>query len=214
MIALLHGVVAETKGDSMILDVGGVGYELTVTKRVSERFSESGTRCKLLVYTDVRENAILLFGFDSQLEREVFLLLRKVKGIGSKVALSIVSAMPPDELLASIGQGDSALLQRIPGVGKKLAERLVVELREQVAEFAQAVSPRTSRIERTNLNPRLSGLSPEQAAVASDAILALEKLGFPSERAREAVLKTITKASKEMLTADAGELTKRALSNL
>ncbi len=201
MIAALSGKILQKTAENIVIDVRGVGYAVTVTSAVN---GEIGDEISLIIYTDVRENDILLFGFTSQLEREVFLLLKKVKGVGSKVALAIISSIGPEPLLTTIGTSDITALTKVSGVGKKTAERIVVELRESVGALALGnVSPLSKKIEIINV----SGFG----NVADDAVLALEKLGFSRDRAQKAVSVTLESgASSE----DAGELVKSALAYL
>lgn len=198
MIAALRGTLAFKKGDEIVIDVGGVGYELTVTGAVLARANEIGEPISVVVYTDVKENSISLCGFADTLEREVFQLLKKVKGVGTRIGLAIVSALGPEKLLVTIGRQDIAMLTQVPGIGKKLAERMIVELRESVGQLANEV-PAT-------LNGQLEQIN----GIGADAVLALEKLGFNRERARLAV-----KAAEEQATHhDAGDLVREALRNL
>ena len=179
--------------------------------------SEIGSEISLIIYTDVKENDISLFGFANHQEREIFLLLKKVKGVGSKLALSIISSIGPSELLHNIGQGDVTGLCKIPGVGKKTAERLVVELREQVGQLVDDIVPGLSeQVEK------ISELKVETAsgittiAAGADAVLALERLGFSAEQGKKAVAAAVAqeKDLSPSVLKDAGELVKLALGHL
>lgn len=213
MIGSLRGVVAQRFGDNLIVDVHGVGYQVTASSGVLDAAGPDGSEISVVVYTDVKETAITLYAFATQLEREVFLLLKKVKGIGSRTAMTILSGVGPEALLLAIGHGDAEALRRIPGVGKKTAERVLVELREYVGELAygtgdeeSAAAPRDKR--------RVSG-PVAGADAASDAVLALEKLGFPGERAKAAVDSALAEIGDDTaLRNDAGELLRLSLSKL
>lgn len=216
MIGFLRGVLMRKAGSQILLDVGGVGYELTVTASVLLATDAAlGSELKLVVYTDVRENAIALFGFQEHAEKELFLLLKKVKGVGSRTALSIISWMRPEDLLSAIGRGDVTELQKVPGVGKKTAERLIVELREQVGLLAHDFSNEVLPDRRTQVRPSASSGAPGVGAVM-DSVLALEKLGFSAERAQSAVNSALAAGgnSAEALLKDPGELLRAALVNL
>ena len=210
MIGSLEGELSYCQGENIIVNVAGVGYQLLVSEALAAGLGEINSQVSLVVYTDVKENAITLYGFEDHLEREVFLLLKKVKGIGSRLALNIISSVGAKGLLSIIGQGEVKELQSISGIGKKTAERLLVELGEHVGELAQGSAPVVSQKRRVG---EVSQLEP---GAPSDAILALEKLGFPSAMAREAVETTIAavETSDPNLVHDSGELVKRALANM
>ncbi len=209
MIGALNGLVAEQKSDSLLLDVNGVGYQLTVTSSVLAALPAGEAKLRLIVYTDVKENAITLYGFRDSLEKEVFLLLKKVKGIGSRIALSIVSAVGPEALLQAIGTNDITRLKSIPGVGTKTAERVIVELRETVKDFALETSGEAFIAAAKPGSRQASGAE-------SDVLLALEKLGFPGDRARKVIEQTmrVHENKADLLRADPGELLRLALGQL
>ena len=228
MIGSLRGQVIHQGSDTIILDVHGVGYELTVTGSIWARapFKEPLT---MFVHTDVRENSISLFGFADLLEREVFLLLKKVKGIGSRTALAIISSIGPEGVLTGIGQQDVSALKRVSGVGNKTAERIIVELREQVAELIRDVVSTGGRAQAGGGKVIVGNFAagpqaivprgPQRAVpsgVEGDVVLALEKLGFPGERARQVVTQAMKDAETgdPALIDDAGELLRLALGRL
>ncbi|MCB0345821.1 MAG: Holliday junction branch migration protein RuvA [Bdellovibrionales bacterium] len=215
MIGALNGKVAAIGADSMILDVGGVGYEVAPSARVRTMITRSGQELSISIYTDVRENAIALYGFAEASERELFLLLKKVKGVGAKLALAIVSQLEPEVLLSAIGAGDISALKGVSGVGKKTAERLIVELREKVSEMAREIGA-SIPTGPAKLETTMPGVTAGAPSVAGDVVLALEKLGFPGERARSVVASTIKSQADAQPAAmkDAGELLKLALANL
>jgi Holliday junction DNA helicase RuvA len=131
VIARLDGVLLEKRGDAMIIDVQGVGYLVHVSLQSAARLPEGG-RVQLRCYTHVREDALQLFGFATPEEEELFHLLISVSGVGPKLGLNILSGMPASELAAAILHGELARLTKISGVGKKTAERLVLELKDKV----------------------------------------------------------------------------------
>jgi len=218
MIAALCGRLVAIQENTVVLDVNGVGYEVTVTTSLLNVLGGVGDEAKFVVFTDVRETSISLFGFLDNLEKQVFLLLRKVKGIGSKLSLAIISNLGPERLLASIGQNDFTSLQKVPGVGRKTAERVIVELREQVNELISSgaeLMALASKIEKANLPRRTSADSvPFANSAASDAVLALEKLGFNNERARNAVSLVLESKGNDAAINDPGEMLRLALANL
>ena len=172
MIASLNGTIAYRSIDHVIVDVGGVGYRLLIPLSTFYALPESGT-VRFLVHTHVREDAILLYGFLSSVEKDLFGLLISVSGIGPKVALNILSHIPAPTLLAALAEGDAKRLTALPGVGKKTAERLVLELREKVGKLgglperpsAPATAPVTTSLE--------------------DALSALVNLGYKEAQGRK-----------------------------
>jgi Holliday junction DNA helicase RuvA len=131
MIARLRGQAAGRSGDGMILDVGGVGYLVHATPRAM-RLGETGAEMTVEIYTHVREDTLALYGFAEAEERELFVHLLSVTGIGPKVALAIVSGSTPGDLRRAIALDDTARFEAIPGIGKKTAQRVVLELKEKL----------------------------------------------------------------------------------
>jgi len=131
VIARLRGTVAARTAAGLVLDVGGVGYLVAATPRVSARVGEEAT---VETYLHVREDALQLYGFASADERELFELLLGVSGVGPKVALAIVSGSPPAELRRAIARDDTARFEAIPGIGRKTAQRVVLELKEKLGK--------------------------------------------------------------------------------
>lgn len=173
MIARLAGTLVEKTPERLVVEVGGVGYAVHVSLQTFADLPPAGTAVRLLVHTEVREDAIDLFGFRSAEERALFNLLRKVKGLGPRTALVVLSGMPVAELVAIITAGDAARLQMIAGVGKKLAERIVVECREPAA---LVIGGPPARTERTSLD-----------GVRTEAVSALVNLGYRRAEAERAV---------------------------
>jgi holliday junction DNA helicase RuvA len=172
-IASLAGTLAEKSPDGLVVEVGGVGYAVQVSLQTFADLPPAGASVRLLVHTEVREDAIELIGFLAPEERALFHLLRRVKGLGPRTALVVLSGMPLADLVATIADGDAARLQTIPGVGKKFAERIVVECREG-AGLLVAGAPRREAV--------VSG-----DAVVDEAISALVNLGYKRAEAERAV---------------------------
>ncbi|WP_221793544.1 Holliday junction branch migration protein RuvA [Aquisediminimonas sediminicola] len=175
MIARLKGVLAETGTDHGVIDVQGVGYLVLLSGRTLSAIGEIGNDVLLLTDMQVREDAITLFGFGSAAERDWFRLLTSVQGVGGKVALNILTALAPDELVRAIGAQDKAMVARANGVGPKLAERIVRELKDKVGSLAL-------------LGPGALGSTPvPKGSHAADAVSALANLGFKPNEAANAV---------------------------
>ena len=132
MIALVAGEVAVRRGDHVVVSCGGVGYRLGVSAETLRHVPRVGERTTLFSHLIVRDDALALYGFATEEERDLFLLLLGVQSVGPKMALAVLSGGPPRELLAAVAAGDTARLQSVPGIGKRTAERIVVELREKV----------------------------------------------------------------------------------
>lgn len=132
MIALVSGTVAVRRGDHVVVDCGGVGYRLAVSAETLKHVPSAGREVILHAHLVVRDDALALYGFATEDERDLFLMLLGVQSVGPKVALAVLSGAPPRELLAVVAAGDVARLQAAPGVGKRTAERIIVELREKV----------------------------------------------------------------------------------
>ncbi|QJU57542.1 Holliday junction branch migration protein RuvA [Sphingomonas sp. AP4-R1] len=172
MIARLAGALAETTADAAVIDVGGVGYLVQASSRTLSALPEAGGHVILFTEMQVREDAITLFGFGSAGERDWFRLLTSVQGVGGRVALAILSVLDPAELSRAIAAGDKAMVARANGVGPKLAQRIVMELKDK----AGAAIPLGSA---TSSAPTPAGNT------EADAVSALSNLGFrPAEASR------------------------------
>ena len=175
MITFLDGELVEKDPGRLVLDVNGVGYEVTVPLSSHDRLPAVGARCRILTWLCIREDAHLLFGFASADERALFLLLMTVSGIGPKMALSALGGLSVRELKAAIAGGDAKRLSGVPGIGRKTAERLILELKDKIpaGEAAEAMTGGTD--ERTT------------DVRARDGVLALIALGFKQAEAQAAV---------------------------
>ncbi|MBF0132722.1 MAG: Holliday junction branch migration protein RuvA [Magnetococcales bacterium] len=136
MIAQLQGIVVEKGSEEAIIDVGGVGYRVFISLLTLEKLPDVGQPCRLLIHTQVREDAFHLYGFTSSEERNLFKLLNNVNGIGPRLALAILSTMTPQVLVTSIVAEDVMALVRVPGIGKKIAQRIVMELKDRLAHLS------------------------------------------------------------------------------
>ena len=132
MIGWLHGRLRDKRPPSLLLDVGGVGYELEAPMTTFTELPETGAEVSLHVHQVVREDALLLFGFATQNDRDLFRMLLRVNGVGAKLALAILSGMDAGALSRCIYEADTGSLSRLPGIGKKTAERLVIEMRDRI----------------------------------------------------------------------------------
>ena len=178
MIAKLKGLVDSVDTDSAVIDVGGVGYLVSASARTLRDLAVGGP-ATMLVETIVREDAIALYGFLQAKERDWFRILTTVQGVGARVALSILSTLSPDEIVRAIAAQDRATLSRPPGVGPKLAARLVTELKDKAAAFGIAPSP--------TLESRSGEAANPAGSINEDAVSALVNLGYKRVEAFGAV---------------------------
>jgi holliday junction DNA helicase RuvA len=174
VIARLSGLLSEWDESSAIVDVGGVGYRVMLSTASIAQLPARGEKVALRIHTHVREDALALFGFATAEEEFVFHELIGVSQVGPKAALHILSGIEARELALAVAQGDIARLNKVPGVGKKTAERLVVELKEKLAKLAKAAAPKRAALPGTlqQLEQALLGLGfkPQQAAAAVEAM--------------------------------------------
>ncbi len=179
MIGKLKGIIDTYGEDFVIVDVSGVGYLVHCSARTLQALPARGEAVTLAIETHVREDQIKLFGFLSDVEREWFRLLQTVQGVGTKVALAVLSTLKPAELATAIAMRDKALVQRSPGVGAKVAERIVTELKDKAPAYAD-VDPAVMR---------LSGQLEEKRAPQpiTDAVSALVNLGYGQPQAAAAI---------------------------
>jgi len=192
MIAHLTGKLLEKQTNSAVVDVAGVGYEVTIPLSTFYELGDAGSDVSLRVHTHVREDAIQLFGFKSGRERDLFLRLISVQGVGPKLAITMLSGMSADEMVIAIRKEDLARLTGIPGVGRKTAERLVVELRDKMADFGES---------------KTAAESLPADSVFDDALSALTNLGYQ----RAAAEKAINQAAKEGTEITVQKLLRRSL---
>jgi holliday junction DNA helicase RuvA len=179
MIGRLKGIIESYGQDYVIVDVNGVGYEVHCSARTLQEVPGVGQPVTLSIVTHVREDQIRLFGFVSEIEREWFRLLQTVQGVGTKVALAVLGTLKPGELASAIATRDKAMVARAPGVGPKVAERIVTELKDKAPAY-------------TNVDPalvRLTGALDDKRAPApvTDAVSALVNLGYAQAQAAAAI---------------------------
>jgi Holliday junction DNA helicase RuvA len=191
MIANLCGLLARKTTQSVVIDIGGIGYEIFVPLSTYYTLPEKDERVSLHVYTHVREDAFLLFGFQTELEKKLFMMLISVSGIGPKLAVNVLSGIGPEDLIRAIATGDALRLQSIPGVGRKTAERIALELKDKALQSMgeyQTSPPATSE--------------EQSSPMVNDAMSALVNLGYSPKPAKAAVEKarsTMQRASLENL---------------
>ena len=179
MIAFLRGKVLDKHPNKLIVDVHGVGYEVQVPLSTFYEVGDEGDEVSLRVHTHVREDALQLYGFVTALEQQVFERLIGISGIGPKLAIAVLSGIDPRELLGAVQRSDVARLTRVPGVGKKTAERIVLELKDRMQQFAGLATPD----------------APEPGAVEDrlreDLVSALVNLGYHRPQAEKTIDSTL-----------------------
>ena len=201
MIAFLSGKLLEKNANLVIVDVGGVGYEVAIPLSTFYEIGEVGEPVELRVYTNVREDAIQLFGFKTEREKALYLKLISVQGVGAKSGITMLSGMSADEIVSALRTENLAKLTSIPGVGRKTAERLVIELRDKVGEMAAGVSAGASI-------DAAAGIGSE--GVYDDALSALVNLGYQKNAAEKA----LQQVRQEGVEANVQKLLRSALQKL
>jgi Holliday junction DNA helicase RuvA len=193
MIGRLKGIVDSVAEDSIVLDVGGVGYLVFCSARTLKELPATGQPVTLAIETYVREDQIRLFGFRTDLEREWFRLLQTVQGVGAKVALSVLATLKPAELATAIAMRDKAMVARTPGVGPKVAERIVTELRDKAPAYVE-LDPAVVRLSGDVADKRAPG-------PVADAVSALVNLGYGAPQAAAAIAAAVRAAGEGATTA-------------
>ncbi len=200
MIAYLSGKLLEKQANAVIVDVGGVGYEVIIPLTTFYELGEVGADIALRIYTLVREDALQLFGFKTEREKQLYLKLISVQGIGAKSGISMLSGMSADEIVTAIRTDNLARLTSIPGVGKKTAERMVIELRDKLNDLTSQ-----STQERLAAGGSQSDLPAD--AVFDDALSALVNLGYQ----RSAAEKALNQAVKDGAEMNVQKLLRKSL---
>lgn len=203
MIGKLKGVVDEIADDHVILDVHGVGYVAFCSARTLGNLPSQGEAAILLIETYVREDVLRLYGFGTALEREWFRLLQNVQGVGAKVALAVLGTLTPSELANAIALRDIAMVSRAPGVGKKVAERIVTELKNKAPAFAGDAGANIGLKQEIG-----EGIA---STAVSDAVSALSNLGYSRDQAANAVASALREAGED---ADSAKLIRLGLKEL
>jgi holliday junction DNA helicase RuvA len=184
VIAHISGTLAQKIPGEAVVDVGGVGYQIFIPLNVFYRLPEIGAAVRLQIYTHVREDALQLFGFQDHEEKQLFLLLIGVSGIGPKLAVNILSGIAAEDLARALKEADQARLVAIPGVGRKLAERMIVELKDKFASLAPA-GPESAK--------------PEGGSqLLLDAVSALVNLGYKRPDAEKVVREVLRRGERSL----------------
>jgi Holliday junction DNA helicase RuvA len=174
VIAYLRGQILSKAPNAVVLDCNGVGYELAISVATYTELRDLGAEARLHVHTHVREDALLLFGFAEAAEKRLFEKLLTISGIGPKLAITVLSGISAERLVGAIRSGDHATLTKIPGIGKKTAERVVLELKDKLDDMAGVLTPQPDA-------------PPSLGATADDVLSALINLGYPRAVAQKAV---------------------------
>lgn len=194
MIGHLKGILIEKQAPQLILEVNGIGYEIDAPMSTFYQLPEVGLELKLFTHLIVREDAHHLYGFYSRDERSLFRTLLKVNGVGPKLALTILSSVAPSEFVHAVLNNDTAGLVKLPGVGKKTADRLVIEMRDRLSDWCPQL-PSSSQHSASFV------LKNERHPILQDAISALITLGYKQQEASKTIAKVDdgTKSSEELI---------------
>ncbi|MGM0547312.1 MAG: Holliday junction branch migration protein RuvA [Bacteroidota bacterium] len=199
MIAYLKGTVHDKSPEQVIVDVRDVGYLLEISNQTFDELPAQGEEVELLVYHHVTDNDQRLFGFANQNEKDLFELLITVKGVGPKLGLTILSGLPAQEITGAIVQEDKSALSKIKGIGKKTAQRMILELKDKMSEMVDATYSVDNGSASLNSN------------IKEEAVSALQSLGFKKRDAQESIELA---AKDEDIDGNVQELVKKALSQL
>ena len=201
MIGFLSGKILEKEANTLIVDVGGVGYEVTIPLSTFYELGDLGSDVILQIFTYVREDALQMFGFKTTQERDLYLKLISVQGIGAKSGITMLSGMSAVEIVAAIRSNNIARLVAIPGVGKKTAERMVIELRDKIGELSAGAAASSAAA---------AGADGSPDSVFDDALSALVNLGYQ----RNAAEKALQEAAKNGAEMNVQKLLRSALQKL
>ena len=179
MIGQIRGIIIAKTPPQLLIDVNGIGYEIDAPMSTFYQLPAEGEMVRLLTHFVVREDAQHLFGFYTQEEQRLFRTLLKVNGVGPRMALTILSSATPGEFVRSVLNNDTASLVRLPGIGKKTAERLVIEMRDKLSDWTPSLPPQ----------PSVLNAPPNRQNQLQDAIAALVALGYKSQEANRVVTK-------------------------
>ena len=199
MIAFLNGTIAAKGQSEVLMDVGGIGFQASCSTNTLSTLPQKGEACLQWIYMSVRDDGVDLYGFSSQEEKRMFLRLTGISGIGPKTALQILGCMPLKDLTLAIMTGDTAMLARAPGIGKKTAQRIALELKEKVTE---------ADLESLHLEKAVPAAELKQTDAVNEAVQALVSLGYTSSEAARAVSAVSAQSD------DAGELIRLALRDM
>lgn len=198
MIAHIHGELARVEADYVVIDTGGVGYKVFAPLSVIAELPKPGTRVKLHTYTHVKEDSLTLFGFEDIDQQNIFEILLTVNGVGPKVALNILSVLTVAHLAEAISRDDYVSLNRVPGVGTKMAQRIALELKEKINSLAW--------VEKARKTAR-----PAEHAIVDDVTEGLVALGYDRQSARKAAEQALSSAKNKN---DTSEVLRLALKQL
>lgn len=201
MIGFLSGKILEKEANTVIVDVAGVGYEVTIPLSTFYELGDVGSDVSLRIFTHVREDALQLFGFKTTRERDLYLKLISVQGIGAKSGITMLSGMSADEIVTAIRTNNLVRLTSIPGVGKKTAERMVIELRDKIGELSTGAAASASAV---------AGADGQPESIFDDALSALVNLGYQ----RNAAEKALQDAAKDGAEMNVQKLLRGALQKL
>ena len=197
MITQLTGTLLKKSPTEVVITVGGVGYAVHISLSTFGSLPDINSPITILTYHHIRDDAQLLFGFGSEQERDVFKLLIAVSGIGPKLAQTILSGIQPDELIRTISQGNVGMLTSVPGIGKKTAERMILELKDKVTKIA------TGDVQ--------TGIPTAAQSIRTEALTALMSLGFSRDKAEQSIRSVLTATGGKEISVE--DLIKKALKN-
>lgn len=202
MIAFIRGTVIDQELDSVILDVGGIGYQVLLPMQQMAVPVQLGKELALHTYLQIKEDSWALFGFCHKEQLHIFKLLLTVNGVGARTALAILNLLAPEQIVVAINQGEYKVFNQVPGIGNKISQRIVLELKEKIKIFGEVAA-----------EPVLAenSFAANGAVQTQDAILAMEQLGYGGKEATALIKKAQKQLEEKALTVDTNGLIKTAL---
>ena len=203
MIALIRGMIIDQEIDSVILDVGGIGYQVLIPTQQMTGTLAIGSELALYTYLQVKEDGLALFGFAHKEQLHIFKMLLSVNGVGARTALAILNLLSPSQVAVAVSSGDYKVFNQVPGIGNKISQRIVLELKEKIKAFGE--SP--AQIDLSEGAAMAEGA----AAMLQEAILAMEQLGYSGKEASQLIHKGQKRLTEKGVAIDANSLIKEGL---
>lgn len=203
MIALIRGMIIDQEIDSVILDVGGIGYQVLIPIQQMTGTLAIGSELSLYTYLQVKEDGLALFGFAHKEQLHIFKMLLSVNGVGARTALAILNLLSPSQVAVAVSSGDYKVFNQVPGIGNKISQRIVLELKEKIKAFGEAVTSIDLQEETV--------MEGGDAAILQEAILAMEQLGYGSKEADLLIHKAKKRLTEKGVPLDINCLIKEGL---
>ncbi len=203
MIAFIRGTIIDQEIDSVTLDVGGIGYQVLIPVQQMAGSLQTGKELALHTYLQVKEDSWTLFGFANKEQLQIFKLLISVNGVGARTALAILNLLSPVQIAVAIGNGEYKVFNQVPGIGNKISQRIVLELKEKTKAFADGEDQAAFAFDDEDTTLKAVGVQ--------EAILAMEQLGYSGKESAVLIRKAKKRLEEQGITADINQLIKEGL---